>query len=259
MLAPKGLIAVGRRDRVQFAPLFAGHESLRVLVDACLAGETGHLWVDRRSRPSVALIDAAYCFLGGDARAPAAAAVLAAIPPGFLTFVPERAWTQTLAERWGGRLRHRRRWRLARRSLSRRRLRAQAARLPAGCSLHRIGAAEVRDIHRRIDLGVTENFRGTQDFLARGFGFCVKHEGRVVAAASSFAVVDDRAEIGVATDPAFRRQGLAVAVGARLLSHCLDRGRIPSWDASSPASRALALKLGFRAPIAYRAYYPEAG
>lgn len=39
--------------------------------------------------------------------------------------------------------------------------------------------------------------------------------------------------------------GLATAVGATLIVHCLEHGISPHWDTSNPVSENLAKKLGY--------------
>lgn len=53
--------------------------------------------------------------------------------------------------------------------------------------------------------------------------------------------------IGIETHPDFRNKGLATAVAAELLVHCIERGIDPHWSASSEnaASIHLAEKLGY--------------
>lgn len=56
---------------------------------------------------------------------------------------------------------------------------------------------------------------------------------------------DDAIEIQINTNKAYRRMGLATAVGATLLVHCLEHGIDPHWDAGTPASERVAEKLGY--------------
>ena len=53
--------------------------------------------------------------------------------------------------------------------------------------------------------------------------------------------------IGIETHPDFRNKGLATAIAAKLLVHCIERGVYPHWSASSEnaASIHLAEKLGY--------------
>ena len=53
--------------------------------------------------------------------------------------------------------------------------------------------------------------------------------------------------IGVETHPDFRNKGIATAVGAKLLAHCIEHDNYPHWSASyeNVTSIYLAEKLGY--------------
>jgi GNAT superfamily N-acetyltransferase len=71
--------------------------------------------------------------------------------------------------------------------------------------------------------------------------------GRAVSVAVPFYVGTRYEDIGVVTDPAFRRRGLSTACAAAVVADIRTRGRIPTWTTSVPtaASRGVAARLGF--------------
>ena len=130
--------------------------------------------------------------------------------------------------------------------------------LPHGFTIHPIG--------REIYFTLMEEewawdlcgcFAGASDFLERGLGFVVTHNGLLVAGASSYAACDGAIEIEIDTRPDFRRLGLATACGGKLILECLRRGLYPGWDAHDGRSLALAEKLGYRLDHPYTAYWVE--
>lgn len=104
-----------------------------------------------------------------------------------------------------------------------------------------------------------ENFHSLDDFLARGIGFCAVHNGLIVSAATSMARSNRAIDIEIKTAPAFRRQGLGTATGARLVLECLERGIEPRWLAANAVSETLALKLGYVRGEAYETYAIDEG
>jgi predicted GNAT family acetyltransferase len=70
---------------------------------------------------------------------------------------------------------------------------------------------------------------------------------RIVCGATSAARGDNAIEIQINTNPPYRRLGLASAVGAALISHCLEHGLDADWDtaATNLPSQHLARKLGY--------------
>ncbi|WP_255551618.1 GNAT family N-acetyltransferase [Sporosarcina sp. E16_8] len=88
-------------------------------------------------------------------------------------------------------------------------------------------------------------FESIDDFIKRGVGYAILHEGKVVAVATSFSVYDSGIEIEIATHPEYRRKGLATIVASALILDCLDSGKYPSWDGANSESVELAKKLGY--------------
>ena len=99
-----------------------------------------------------------------------------------------------------------------------------------------------------------ENYPTWKDFEEKGRGVLAMTDDGIVAGCSSFSSCPEGIEIEIATHPDFRRMGLAMACGAWMIRSCLDEGRFPFWDAANPASRALAMKLGYAPTDSYTAY-----
>lgn len=97
-------------------------------------------------------------------------------------------------------------------------------------------------------------FAGYEDYEKKGIGVAILKDGALIAGASSYSRYKEGIEIEIDTKEEFRRRGLALACGARLILECLARGLYPSWDAQNPGSAALAKKLGYRPAGEYRAY-----
>lgn len=101
----------------------------------------------------------------------------------------------------------------------------------------------------------TGQFESVKDFLNRGIGYVIIHNGKVVSGASSYTIYDNGIEIEVDTDINYRRKGLATIVSAALIKDCLERNIYPSWDAANLNSKSLAEKLGYVFDKAYDTYY----
>ena len=99
-----------------------------------------------------------------------------------------------------------------------------------------------------------EQFRGADDFMARGLGVAALRGGELVGGASSYVCFSGGIEVQVETRKDMRRRGVALACCARLILTCLDRGLYPSWDAANLESVALALRLGYRLAGPYDAW-----
>ncbi len=89
------------------------------------------------------------------------------------------------------------------------------------------------------------NFPRYSDYAEHGMGFVALYNGEPVCGASSFSYYNGGIEIEIGTSLSHRRQGLAIACGAKLILECVSRGLYPSWDAANTASVALAQRLGY--------------
>ncbi|MCY3414805.1 MAG: GNAT family N-acetyltransferase [Candidatus Heimdallarchaeota archaeon] len=88
------------------------------------------------------------------------------------------------------------------------------------------------------------------------FGIIDKTNDILVSTCSGVPFMDDELEIDVRTrdNENYRRKGLAFQACLKLMEYALENNKSPAWDAANPASRDLALKLGFTNPIHYLTY-----
>ena len=92
-------------------------------------------------------------------------------------------------------------------------------------------------------------------FQRLGVGACaLSRDGRLVSGASSYSRYREGIEVEIDTHRDFRRRGLALACGAKLILECLSRGLYPSWDAQNLGSVALAEKLGYHFDYEYSVF-----
>jgi len=118
--------------------------------------------------------------------------------------------------------------------------------LPDGVHIRRINQEDARLLDAQSwSEGIFASYGSQKAFLARGLGYCLLHENQHVAVCLSFADSSAGVEIEVDTCPGFEGRGYATLVCARFVGACLDRHWIPLWDATNPASAAIARKLGF--------------
>jgi GNAT superfamily N-acetyltransferase len=126
--------------------------------------------------------------------------------------------------------------------------------LPSGFVLRQVRREEVTQFAMDLDPALVYNFRSHEEFITRGVGLGILHQGTFVCGASSAAVGGGKVEIELQTHRQFRRRGLARAVAAALILYCLEHGIEPCWDAANEPSAALARQLGFHSTGKYEAY-----
>ena len=237
-------------------PLFAHHRP-SFLIDAVLEGHLGEAWVDRQADPHVAWLEFAdIIVLGGDADCSAAAEAILRLPVDKAILPAPDPWAERTEQELGDRVVRIERFAFTDEALDVEHLGVLAANLPAGFSVARIDLDLARMIVEDPTL-ITEdhvaNFASPEDFVQRGIGFCVLHDGRIVAGASSYAVCDAGIEIQVNTHPDHRGKGLATAVSAVLIRWCLEHGQAAHWDAGNDVSVRLATRLGYTLQAPYTA------
>ncbi len=247
----------GQRERLR--PLFAAFPGLHGCIDAALDGEMGSVWADDPLRPAVAMIAfiarrrADFCFFAGEVNGPAAEELVRAIDERANVVTSSTLWDPLLRARFGDRLKQRTRVAFKPGAWDRARLRGFIGALPDGFSLKRVGSEDAARFEELAD-SLVYNFASLEEFIERGVGFGIEHEGRFVSGCSSFAISPHSLEFEIQTHEDYRRRGLASATAAAMIEHCIERELRPEWDAHNDMSAALAEKLGFVHPAPYPAY-----
>lgn len=198
-----------------------------------------------------------YLYFGGDPDHPEAeAAVRQAPAEGYLVSLEPR-WQEKFKAVWGPRLEAQRRHIIKRdmSGLDRERLAALSAQLPEGFCLKRVDEGMARALYEMPWAHEYVNqFAGTRDFVERGFGFAVMDGDEIACVGTTFSLYDAGMEMGIATNPLYRRRGLATAAAARTVMEAMDRGWELNWDAANEISLRLAKKMGFEKIGEYDVY-----
>jgi GNAT superfamily N-acetyltransferase len=247
------LVEIPPADRESLRPLFAGFPGLHGIVDAAIEGTMGTLRADDAKQPAVGVIELDFYLLAGDAQAPSAEEVVRGLSPPWSVVTSSEDWEPLLRRVWGAVLQTRTRVAFQPGKWDRARLRLFSESLPDGFTLKRVTAGDAARFAELED-SLVYNFPSLDEFVARGVGFGVEHEGRYVSGCSSFALGSRRLEFEIDTHPDFRGRGLAAACAAAMIEYCVERGLEPCWDAHNEISAELAAKLGFVEPAPYAAY-----
>lgn len=122
--------------------------------------------------------------------------------------------------------------------------------LPVKQPIRRLAAADadrLRELSPEI-AWITKTWGSPLDLASSGFAWGAFAGERLVSVACTFFFGDQYEEIGVVTEPAFRRRGLSAACAAALCQEIYARGHRPSWTTSpdNVASLRAAEKLGFK-------------
>lgn len=237
-------------QRAQLATLFEGYK-WNYLPDAILEGIMGRALADDDAEPKVAVLEAPRLRLSipaGDPQHPLAQAYLDGLRGPWAMIFASPGWEELAAQRHSGRLTTMPRYAFTSERLDADRLREFGSRVPEGYRLKRIDPDLARKLAgERSEFAADHllNFASPQEFVERGFGFCLLVGDRIVGAATTFAVCLRGIEIRISTREKHQHKGLATLVAAHLLLHSLRLGLDPNWDAANQASACLAQKLGY--------------
>ena len=235
-------------------PLYSGYPGLHGAIEAVLEGGFGHIYADDAAAPRVArMVVGDFHMVAGDSNASGAAEALLAIPSRDYLAVPD-SWLDLVQKTLPGAEPNDRFSMSAPDVWNGAQLAAMRQSLPHGCELRRVDADSVAAF-RDLNETFVDNFASLGDYLQRGVGFVVTNEcGEMVAGCSTYTISSRCLEFEIETREDYRRRGLALVTGARMIEHCIETGLEPCWDAAHEGSSRLAERLGFIGRRHYTAY-----
>jgi GNAT superfamily N-acetyltransferase len=113
--------------------------------------------------------------------------------------------------------------------------------------------------HQNVLDWILGNWGTMERFETHALGMCIRNQTAIISWCLMDCRLGDQAEIGIQTDPAYRRQGLGAITVAATVAACLAQGiRTIGWHcvATNIGSRKVAEKVGFRHCVDYVAYTP---
>jgi hypothetical protein len=248
------LIELDCDNRASLRRLFDRYPCLHGVVAAIIEGGMGRVIADAREKPCVALASLDFHFLAGDPLHANAPLLFKQLQPGNVVVAPTPAWRQLVAANYPDALTVYHREAFLAEQYDINRLKGFCQALPIGFELRQVRPEEVAQFATDLDRALIYNFRSHEEFITRGVGMGILHQGRFVSGASSAAIGGGKFEIEIQTRREFRRRGLARAVAAALILYGLEHGLEACWDAANEPSSALARQLGFHPTGKYEAY-----
>lgn len=244
-----------KANRLRLARAFHNVKRVDLSLDCVIEGQMGRAYVDDLAQPATFKIHTPpFAYLAGDPAAPAAPDFLRSLAHDL--FMPSApGWVEAAQKMYGDRLRPFDRYRCSAEALSLEHLSRLRAASRYGERVRAIDRAVAESVWGQDHFMDLAAYDSVADFLERGVGYYVAEGERIAGAALASLVCSRGIEISLYVEEEFRRQGLATALCAHLLSSCLERGLEPHWDAANPESAQLALKLGYRMQGSYCAYY----
>ena len=119
------------------------------------------------------------------------------VKPIEVMMAPSDDWNELIREIWADRLGTQVRTRMSADSLDINHLRELRDTLSDEFKLERVDLATIKRLDKRQNMHIPIFFGSSQEFIENGIGFCIKHEGKVISMASTFAPFIDEFEIEV--------------------------------------------------------------
>lgn len=248
---------LNRVNRLLLARAFAEVPRVDISIDCVIEDQMGSAFVDSLSAPRAFMLelDRFFCYFSGDLSGEAGRAFLAAVPAGRMLMAGSDGWQPAVESCFGSRLISLTRYRYDSRALSLNHLHGLAAANPHTPHIQCVTPAHAGTNSPYLSISA---FDSAEDFVARGIGYCLEHDGVITGAAYASLVCSDAIEVSIVVDPAHQRKGIATALACALLQWCLENHLAPHWDAANDESCRLAEKLGYTPDGTYTAYYlPE--
>lgn len=237
--------------------LFEGWQE--TMIWSCLQGVMGKIYGNAREEPTSALaLLGDFCFLAGKPDRELALYEPEEDRRDFRILVPKDPdWAALIEDSYGEKARKVIRYAIKKEPgvFDREKLQEIVDGLPEGYTLQMMDEALFRQCR---ETGWCRDWVAQYDTYERyqsyGLGAVILKDGEPVSGASSYSGYRGGIEVEIDTREDFRRKGLALICGAKLILACLERGWYPGWDAQNPGSAALAEKLGYHRDREYAAY-----
>ncbi len=121
---------------------------------------------------------------------------------------------------------------------------------PEGVEVRRLQAGDAGHLRRLspVSSWIYVTWGSPETCAGSGMAWGAFEAGRLASVAATFYVGERYEDIGIVTEPGYRRRGLSAACAGALLQDILERGRLGSWSTSPDnlGSLRVAEKIGFR-------------
>src|SRR5262249_51024645 len=154
----------------------------------------GKVFVDSAEKPCVALAVLDFRLLAGDPLHENAGRIAELLKPGDAVITPTPAWRHLVASLHPNALSVYPREAFQAGTFDVERLRGFRESLPGGFELRQVRQEEVGQFAADLHRALVYNFRSPEEFIARGVGLGIVHQGMFVSGASSAAVGGGRVE-----------------------------------------------------------------
>ena len=246
-----------KTNRLKVARAFQKNKRVDYSIDCVIEGQMGKAFVDSLAQPTAYRITIGpFWYFAGEAGSAGGYEVVRNFPAYALLMPSPADWLEVAKEIFGQELQPFTRYRFDTTRLSIQHLEDMLNKSPYKDRLIPINPELAEQLTQQPESPLeVSDFDSVQDFIERGVGFAILDHDQVMGVAYSSLVCSCGMEVSIYVEEPYRQQGVATALGSKLVLECLKQNLRPNWDAANPESRKLATKLGFVFVEAYDGYY----
>src|SRR6516165_517243 len=172
------LIELDSDNRASLRTLFDRYPCLHGVVAAVIEGGMGRVFANAQAEPQVALAVLDFHLLAGDPLHANVPLLFKQLQPGNVVIAPTQAWRQLVAATYPDTLTVYRREAFQTEQFDVDQLRAFCQALPVGFELRQVRLEEVTQFATDLGRSLIYNFRFPEEFITRGIGMGILHQGR---------------------------------------------------------------------------------
>jgi GNAT superfamily N-acetyltransferase len=253
-------LELSKINRLKIAQAFQDNKRVDYSIDCVIEGQMGKAFVDDLTRPTAYRITIGpFWYFAGEARSEGGSEMLKDFPAYALLMPSPDPWLEAAQEVHGSRLQPFTRYSFSTSRLSSEHLANILKDSRYGDRIVPIGMDFATKLAAQAESYLEiSDFDSVKDFVERGTGYAAVGGDQVMGVAYSSLVCSKGIEVSIYVDEPYRRQGVATALGSKLLLDCLQKSLRPNWDAANPESCKLAMKLGYSFVESYDAYFLRA-
>lgn len=237
------------------------NEKEDVVLCACIEGNLGRCWVDKKIDPTSAIIIGAdFCFLIGVIQNIScikdAISIISENCKNKVIVTDSISWSSIIEEYYTNSFKKFSRFKTMKEPMfNRDKLNNFIESIDSRYQIQKIDKSIY---YKVLEKGWTADFccffSTVEQFMEHGMGYVIVHNDEIISGASSYTYCEGSIDITIGTDIEYRRKGLALACASKLILECIDKNIYPRWDAVDLNSIALAEKLGYHLEKEYIVY-----
>ncbi len=248
------IVELDRENRASLRRLFGDYPCMHGCIAAVVEDGAGRVFVDSIENPSVALAIVDFQFLAGNPFHESVPLLFDLLHDKEWLIVPTPDWEHVVSTTYPRKIMLDEREAFQAEQFDMNKLRRFISELPSGFELRKVSFEDVTQF-TELSPALIASYASPKDFIDKGVGMGILHEGRFISGASSSPLGGGKLEFEIQTHKQFRRRGFARIVAAALILYCLENGIEPCWDAANEESSALARQLGFCSTGKYNAFW----